>query len=98
MIGRLFVAIVVCVATNSVAFSQVNSAIGGTVHDSLNALIPGVSIVAVNSATGVETRTITNDSGVYNFPSLLPGDYKVSASLPGFKTHTFSSVELTQGN
>src|SRR5262245_6565497 len=97
MIRRLVMTAIVCFATVSVAFSQVNSAIGGTVQDASKALIPGVSITAINTATGVETKTISNESGAYNFPSLLPGDYKVSASLPGFRTHTYSGVELTQG-
>src|SRR5262245_232923 len=98
MLRRFVIPALVCLAFSSVAFSQVNSSIGGTVEDASKALIPGVSITASHTATGVETRTVTNESGVYNLPSLLPGKYKVSASLPGFKTHTFSDVELTQGS
>lgn len=98
MIGKFSIAVVVCLALSSVAFGQVNSAISGTVEDSSKALIPGVAITAVNTNTGVESRALTNESGVYNLPSLLPGNYKVSAMLPGFKTHTFTDVELSQGN
>src|SRR5262245_61749259 len=98
MIGKFSIAVVVCLALSSVAFGQVNSAISGTVEDSSKALIPGVAITAVNTNTGVESRALTNESGVYNLPSLLPGNYKVSATLPGFKTHTFTDVELSQGN
>jgi hypothetical protein len=98
MLRRFVIPALLYFAFSSVAFSQVNSSIGGTVEDASKALIPGVSITASNTATGVETRTVTNESGAYNLPSLLPGKYKVSASLPGFKTHTFSEVELTQGS
>ena len=85
MIGKFSIAVVVCLALSSVAFGQVNSAISGTVEDSSKALIPGVAITAVNTNTGVESRALTNESGVYNLPSLLPGNYKVSAMLPGFR-------------
>jgi protocatechuate 3,4-dioxygenase beta subunit len=31
------------------------------------------------------STTITNDSGAYNFPAILPGIYKLTASLTGFQ-------------
>src|SRR5436190_16016260 len=46
------------------AAAQVNSAIGGTVEDASKALIPGVSVTAVNTQTGVSTKTVSNESGV----------------------------------
>ena len=98
MLNRFVGTAIVVLGLSTTAFSQVNSSIGGTVEDVSKALIPGVSVTAVNAATGVESRTITNESGAYNLPSLLPGNYKVSASLPGFKTHTYSEVELSQGS
>jgi hypothetical protein len=63
-----------------------NAALGGAVEDPSKALIPGVTITAKNVDTGVESRQITNEAGVYNFASLQPGKYEISASLPGFKT------------
>ena len=75
------------------AFSQ-NGQLGGIVTDPTNALIPGVTITATNTATGVNTTTLTNDSGAYTFPSLQPGVYRVSAELPGFQTSTVTNLEL----
>ena len=40
---------------------------------------------------------MTNESGAYNFPALQPGNYKVSAELPGFQTQTFTDVQLGGG-
>src|SRR5678816_1544109 len=71
-----------------------NASLSGTVTDPAKALIPGVTITVTNTDTGVISTGITNESGTYNFPSLLPGAYKVSASLPGFQTRTFTAVRL----
>src|SRR5262245_59317504 len=80
--------------TASSLFAQ-NAQLGGIVTDPSTALIPGVTITATNTDTGVVTTTITNESGAYSFPSLQPGRaYSVSASLPGFKTTAFTDVDL----
>jgi hypothetical protein len=80
-------------ATN--AFAQGGSGtLTGTVLDASKALIPGATIAALNTATGVTTTTLSNDSGAYNLPSLPPGVYRLTASLPGFQTSTFNNVQL----
>src|SRR5215467_7735182 len=76
-------------------FSQsTNSTVTGTISDSSKAVLPGVTVTATNTATGVVTTVLTNESGSYNFPSLLPGTYKVSAELPGFQTLSRTDVRL----
>ncbi len=77
------------------AFGQsINATVSGTVTDATGALIPGVTVTASNAATGVTTNIVSNDSGAYNFPSLQPGVYKVTAELQGFQTQTFTDVQL----
>ena len=71
-----------------------NASVGGFVQDSSGAYIPGVTVTAANIQTGVATTAVTNESGAYNIPSLLPGTYKLSAELPGFKTRVFNDVVL----
>jgi hypothetical protein len=73
---------------------SINASVTGTVSDPTGALIPGVTVTAANTATGVAATTITNESGSYVFPALQPGTYKVSAELPGFQTQTFTDVQL----
>jgi hypothetical protein len=78
-----------------VLFSQSsNGTISGSVADASRAVMPGVTVTATNTATGVVTTVLSNDAGIYNFPSLLPGSYKLTAELPGFKTETFNDVQL----
>ena len=76
-------------ATAGLAQEGINATLSGTVSDPTAALIPGVEVTAKNTATGVTSTTITNESGTYRFPSLQPGSYDVTAALTGFQTQTF---------
>src|SRR5215470_5335893 len=77
------------------AFSQSTFAtITGTVEDATHAVVPGVEISATNTQTGVVTTALTNEAGAYTVVGLLPGTYKVSATLSGFRTETYSEVRL----
>ena len=65
--------------------------------DSSGALIPGVEVAARNIATGIATSRITNEAGNYDFASLQPGTYTISANLSGFQIATYNNVQLSQG-
>src|SRR5437016_12000836 len=93
---RLFVpAILLCLCLPAYIFGQTsNATVGGTVSDSTGALIPGVTITATNTATGIVNTVISNEAGAYQFASLQTGTYKVSAELPGFRTQSYNDVTL----
>jgi hypothetical protein len=77
------------------AFSQAtNARVGGTVQDSTGALIPGVTVTATNTGTGLVTETFTNEAGIYQFPSLQPGVYDTQADLPGFQSAVTREFQL----
>ena len=61
-------------------------AITGLITDSSGAAIPNVEVIAVDLQTRLETKASTTASGLYRIPYLPPGNYRVSASLKGFKT------------
>src|SRR5439155_22957978 len=67
----------------------INGTLSGTVSDATGALIPGVEVTAKNTATGVTSTAITNETGTYRFPSLQPGSYEATAALTGFASQTF---------
>src|SRR5438132_4508438 len=84
-----------CLFVSAVTFAQTsNATLGGTVADATGALIPGVSIMATNTGTGIVNTALTNDAGAYQFASLQTGTYTVTAELPGFQTQTRNGVAL----
>ena len=77
------------------AFAQTtNATLGGTVTDASRALVPGVTVTATNTLTGIVNTVVTNETGAYQFASLQTGTYKVTAELPGFLTQTYNDVTL----
>src|SRR5215470_19797337 len=95
MTRTLWISVCLCVCLAVQTFGQSSNArVSGTVNDATGAVLPGVEVKATNNATGVVATAITNDAGAYNFASLLPGAYTISASLPAFQTQTFNNVQL----
>lgn len=95
LVSLALVCIVVSAAGN--LFAQTSS-IGGTVSDPTNALIPGVLVTATNTDTSVSTTSLTNESGNYNFVTLLPGPYKLNATLAGFQPANVEKITLGTGD
>ncbi len=68
--------------------------IQGTVTDASGARVAGAQVVITNTLTGVSTKVVTNESGVYDANSLVPGTYSVTVTKVGFKSTTQSDVLL----
>jgi hypothetical protein len=77
------------------AFAQRTTAsVRGTVTDQSHGVVPGVTVTATNTATGLVRTTITNGAGLYSFPDLPVGVYQVDAELSGFKKASRTDVIL----
>src|SRR5438309_2890213 len=76
------------------ALAQTQASISGVIHDPTGAVIPGVTVTVTNPATNFVRAAISNEAGVYNFPSLQPGRYNIKVELPGFRTITQNDLEL----
>ena len=90
----LLVLLTTAATANSVYAQANNAAVGGVIQDTTKALIPGVAITLTNTQTGVVDTKLTNESGAYNFPSVPPGTYKISADLTGFRSASQTGVQL----
>jgi Carboxypeptidase regulatory-like domain/TonB-dependent Receptor Plug Domain len=77
--------------------AQVSGAtLSGTITDAQGGAVPDAKVSAKNSGTGISSDTTTNSAGTYTIVNLVPGDYEVSISAPGFST-TSSKVTLSVG-
>jgi Carboxypeptidase regulatory-like domain len=80
---------------NTIAFAQqTRASITGVAVDAQGSVIPGVTVTALNTATNVSTESVTNASGVYTIQQLLPGPYRVTATMQGFKTFVREGIAL----
>ena len=57
----------------------------GSARDTSGTGLPGVTVTALNSANAVVGTTSTDALGRYSFDNLDSGEYKVTATLPGFR-------------
>ena len=79
----------------SLAFAQQGTAaLNGQVTDSSGLAVVGAQVQAVNTDTNIMSTAETNDTGLYNFPTLPAGKYQVTASKEGFQQVVRPGVEL----
>ncbi len=77
---------------------NITATITGTVTDATGAVIPGATVTATNTATGL-TRTVqSTGTGAYTLPQLPVGTYTVKVSDKGFTTYQANDVNLHVGD
>src|SRR5258708_39745497 len=80
------------------AHAQFDSAtVSGVVQDGTGGVLPGVDVTLTSAGTGLERRTVTNEGGLYTFPNVPVGEYRVKATLLGFNSVTKTGVTLSAG-
>src|SRR5688572_1989131 len=71
---------------SDVAWPQAStSTVRGSVVDPAQAIIPGAKVGLVNTATNVTRETVTNSAGLYVFPGVTPGSYRITAEFAGMQ-------------
>ncbi len=83
-------------AVASLAPAQ-TAVVSGTVTDPSGARNVGAAISAINVSTGVATPSSTNEAGVYVFPSLPTGKYRIIAEHTGFRKAVIDDLDLDLG-
>lgn len=66
------------------AYAQFSGTISGVVSDPTGAVVVGATLTLINTTTDQQRVTKSTSSGVYQFVSLAPGSYELSAAMPGF--------------
>ena len=79
-------------------FAQITTGtISGTVTDASGAAIPDAQVVVLNENTGISRTVASNSLGRYSAPQLSLGQFRVSATKPGFQVEVRSGIVLTVG-
>lgn len=65
-----------------------NTTLTGTVRDPSGAILPGVTVTAVQTDTNQTFKTTTNASGEYNFAKISPGHYTITVDSPNFASQS----------
>jgi Carboxypeptidase regulatory-like domain len=71
--------------------------ISGEVKDSQGGVLPGVTVTATSPAQIGTLSAVTNEAGIYRFPSVPPGEYKLQFELSGFQNVTRDGIRITLG-
>jgi hypothetical protein len=69
----------------------------GRVIDSQGGVLPGVTVVVRNQATGMYRETVSGTDGAFIASGLVPGTYEVSGELSGFKKFNRRDLQLEVG-
>jgi hypothetical protein len=80
-----------------VALGEGGGKITGAVTDQTGAVLPGATVVLLNTATGVSQTTATNDDGKYTFPVVAVAQYEVKATSTGFRPYRQTGLVIDTG-
>ena len=93
-VARLIAIVLLAVMPLAAAAQDARGTISGTVVDASKSLVPGASVTATNIAMGTDVSAVTNADGFFQIPYLIPGAYKVTVELAGFKKWVRESVDV----
>jgi len=72
--------------------------VSGSVSDPNGAVLPNTKVLATEVRTNTKIPTMTDESGQYTLPFLLPGDYTIAVEATGFKRYEQSHLMLNAGD
>src|SRR5579863_357072 len=112
VISRLAAMMCVLALACAPALAQtVNSIVVGRVVDPANASVASAAVTLTDQDTGAIRKAISDSSGNFRFPDVLPGTYFISIQVTGFKgllehgiavsaseTHDVGTLTLQIGN
>ena len=95
-IGVVFVASLL-LSSIPLSAQQGTGELRGRVVDAQNAVLPGVTVVARNEASGIFREIVSGPDGSFFMSALTPGTYEVDAQLSGFKKYQRKGVRVEVG-
>lgn len=88
--GAIFRGLGILVLASMALWAQSDSArLQGTVYDATGAFVPGAKVTVTNLGTNREfSQETAGDTGIFSFPALPPGEYKLIVNKESFKSIT----------
>ncbi len=97
-ISRALLSLMVVLLAAANVWAQATAQINGTVADSSGAVLPGVTVIAIQTETGFRRESVTDETGSYALLNLPTGPYRLEATLSGFRTFSQTGVVLQVGS
>lgn len=91
------IALLVAIVPFSAYAQSSNGSISGNVTDASGGPLPGVTITALSSDTGLTRTSVSNSAGHYEIQLLPPGTYSVSSELSGFAPVKYGKIVVNVG-
>ena len=96
LVGSLLCLLIMCPIVGAQSAS-VSGVIRGTIIDPSGAVLPRVTVTAVDPQTGLHRTAVSDANGQFRLIGLSPAVYEVTAELPGFSTETRKSLAVAIG-
>lgn len=90
LLGCLMVAAACMVSRAQTATGQFN----GHIYDANGAVVVGAKVTLRDAQTGLSRSTTTNGEGLYEFPLIQPGTYKLTVTATSFQTEQSTDLKL----
>jgi hypothetical protein len=97
-ISRPLLAVMIVLFSAAHVWAQATAQINGTVADASGAVLPGVTVIAIQTETGFRREAVTDDTGSYALLNLPIGPYRLEATLSGFRTFSQTGLVLQVGS
>jgi hypothetical protein len=83
-----------CLGSTAAVAQLATGSIQGLVSDSSGAVVPGATVTAGDPSNGFSRSTNSNGDGLYEFPTLPPGNYSITTEAKGFAKQVAEKVSL----
>ncbi|PYQ00751.1 MAG: hypothetical protein DMF82_21220, partial [Acidobacteria bacterium] len=84
--SSVLISIVIVLASGGLVLAGETGSVSGVVKDSQGGVLPGAVVKVSGPQLPGGREGVTSGTGSYAFPGLLPGVYKVEATMPGLGT------------
>ena len=93
-----FLGMLVLLLAASNGLAQSTAQINGTVADESGGVLPGATVTAIRTETGLRREVVSDTDGAYALTNLPIGPYRLEVSLSGFRNYIQTGVVLQVGS